>query len=178
MVVAQVYILPCLLGISVISIYKDLEGLIHGKKIPDFKSEGERRIASFLDCNSIRYQYEPGVLVSSPYDKPRIWYPDFYLPEVGIYIEYYGLVGKQNYDRGIKKKKAVYSQMGLDVIPVYPWTFSDDWKGYIMKELEHVTSQRYRNLMTKPYWAQRRYPLHVNVSRMQNAYRPRSRNRY
>jgi len=162
----------------VISINQDLESTIQRKKHPNFKSQGERRIAYFLENNSIRYQYEAGVLVNSSYNKPRIWYPDFYLPEFGSYIEYYGLAGKKNYDRGIKTKEAIYSKMGFDVIPVYPWMFTEKWQGYIMKELERVTSQRYKNLMTKPYWSQRRSSPHLNVSTMQNTYRLGPRNRY
>ena len=61
-----------------------LEGMLSPQKI-HFKSEGERRIAYFLDDNRIRYQYEPGVLVNTAYDKPRIWYPDFHLPEFASY---------------------------------------------------------------------------------------------
>jgi hypothetical protein len=123
---------------------------------PKFKSEGERRIARFLEDNLIKYQYEPGVLVNSYKYKPRIWYTDFYLPEFGTYIEYYGLAGRQNYDRGIKRKEVVYSKMGLDVIPVYPWTFAENWQGYIMEELEQAAIRRYRALMNKPYWSQSR----------------------
>ena len=157
---------------------RDLEGMIEPKGKQNYKSEGERRIAYFLDNNSIRYEYERGVLVNSPYDKPRIWYPDFHLPEFGTYIEYYGLVGDQNYDRGIKTKEAVYSKMDLGVIPVYPWTFADNWQGYIMKELEQVTSQRYRSLMAKPYWSQKRSSQNVNIPTMQDTYKHRSRNQY
>ena len=120
-----------------------------------FKSEGERKIAYFLDDNSIRYQYEPGVLVNTTYDKPRIWYPDFHLPEFASYIEYFGLVGKKSYDEGIKTKLSTYHQMGLEVIPVYPWTFSDDWQKYIMDKLEKTTLNRYNTLKSKKYWSQR-----------------------
>jgi len=130
----------------------NLENIIEGSERPKFKSEGERRIAYFLEDNSIRYQYEPGVLVNSD-DKPRIWYPDFHLPEFATYIEYFGLAGKQDYDKGIKTKETVYSKMGLNVMPVYPWMFAEDWQGYIMKELKNVTVQRYRKLMNKPYWS-------------------------
>lgn len=120
-----------------------------------FKSEGERRIAYFLDDNSIRYQYEPGILVQTSYDKTRIWYPDFYLPEFSSYIEYFGMVGKEGYNDGIKTKLSTYQQMGMDVIPVYPWTFSGDWHRYIMDKLESTTLRRYNNLKTKKYWSQR-----------------------
>ncbi|SRR6056297_549862 len=131
----------------------NLEDRIRGENKPGFKSEGERKIAKFLDKNSIQFQYEPAVMISKEYLKPRIWYPDFYLLEFKSYIEYYGLAGDKNYDRGIKHKQSVYSKTGMDVVSVYPWMFSEDWQGYIMRELERNTIQRYRNLMSKPYWA-------------------------
>jgi hypothetical protein len=129
-----------------------LEHKIREQEHPNLKSEGERRIAYFLGSNSIKYHYESGLLINS-YEKPRIWYPDFYLPEFGAYIEYFGLAGKQNYDEGIKRKETLYSKTGLAVIPVYPWTFTGDWQEYIMEELERITIGRYKNLMAKPYWA-------------------------
>ncbi len=55
--------------------------MIRGNRDNNFKSDGERRIAYFLDTNLIKYQYEPGVLVNAAENKPRIWYPDFHLPE-------------------------------------------------------------------------------------------------
>ena len=91
-----------------------------------FKSEGERKIARFLDDNSIRYQYEPPVLVNGPYDKLRIWYLDFNLPEFATFMEYFGLAGKPGYDEGVKTKLSVYKQMNMDVIPVYPRMFKED----------------------------------------------------
>ena len=74
----------------------NLERKLGGQGRPSFKSEGERRIADFLESNSIKYHYEPGLLINSASQKPRLWYPDYYLPEFGAYIEYYGLVGRQN----------------------------------------------------------------------------------
>jgi len=131
-----------------------LEHKLRDKERPKLRSEGERRIADFLEGNSIRYHYEPALLVNSD-QKPRIWYPDFYLPEFGAYIEYFGLVGIQNYDDGIKRKETLYSKAGLAVIPVYPWAFSENWEEYIMSELRRITIDRYSNLMTKPYWTSR-----------------------
>lgn len=117
-----------------------------------FKSEGERRIAYFLDDNSIRYQYEPGVLVSDPNEKMRLWYLDFGLPEFSAYIEYFGLAGRPDYDEGIKAKLATFQRMEMDVITVYPWTFRDNWQRYIMTGLEKITIRRYDSLKSKKYW--------------------------
>jgi len=136
----------------VVSLSDGLEEIVSPRRV-HFKSEGERKIAYFLDSHDIRYQYETGVLVNTPYRKTRIWYPDFYLPQFASYIEYFGLVGKKNYDEGVKNKLLAYQQMSLDVIPVYPWTFSDDWQKYIMAELEKTTLRRYKTLRSNKYWS-------------------------
>ena len=122
----------------------------------EYRSEGERRIARFLQDNHIRYQYEPAVLVNAPEGKPRIWYPDFHLPEFSAYIEYFGLAGRRSYDAGVKRKLKTYESMGYQVIPIFPWTFAEDWKGYTMSELKRVARGRYENLMSKPYWSSAR----------------------
>jgi len=150
---------------------QNIEGVIGGEKRPVFKSEGERRISYFLDINSIKYHYEPGILVNSVERKPRIWYPDFFLPELKIYIEYYGLAGNQNYNKGIKTKEFVYSKMGIDVIPVYPWMLAKNWKGYIMRELERTSKRRYKNLMAKPYWQNCKSYRNNHITSPRRAYR-------
>ncbi len=149
-----------------------LENKLSNPKHPNLRSEGERRIAYFLENNSIKYHYESGILITSD-QKPRIWSPDSYLPEFSAYIEYFGLVGKQNYDDGIKRKETLYSKAGLAVIPVYPWTFSGNWQEYIMEELESIIIRRYKNLMTKPYWAK-----HQNNTPKHAQYHQRITNHY
>jgi len=128
----------------------DLEKKLGRTRKDIFKSEGERRIAYFLDNYGIRYVYEQGLLVKDR-DKPKIWHPDFFLPEFALYIEYYGMAGNQDYDRGIEHKKSVYDEMGLDVLSVYPWTFCDDWQGYLMDNLYQVSNRRLGDLDRKGY---------------------------
>jgi len=130
---------------------QNLEAVTKRENDRAFKSEGEGQIAHFLEGNSIRYEYEPGVLVNAEGDRPRIWYPDFYLPEFGVYIEYYGMVGEPDYDRGVKVKESVYSRNSMDVIPVYPWMLSKNWKGYIMNKIERSIAERHRAFASKPY---------------------------
>jgi hypothetical protein len=157
---------------------RNLEYKLREQGPPIFKSEGERRIADFLGSNSIKYHYEPGLLINSVSQKPRLWYPDYYLPEFGAYIEYYGLVGRQNYDEGIKRKEIQYSKAGLEVIPVYPWTFDGNWQEYIMNELERITISRYETLKAKPYWSQNKSAAHYHDTPKQPRYHQGPRNRY
>ena len=97
-------------------------------------------------------------------------YPDFYLPEFKTYIEYYGLAGDPDYERGIKKKELSYQKSEMDVISLYPRTFREDWRGYIMQELESNILRRYHNLMAKPYWSKNKPSL--NSQRSEYGYRP------
>ena len=132
---------------------RNLETILENPdQITRFKSKGERKIANFLEENEIKYRYESGVLIYQSEKQPRIWYPDFNLPEFSTYIEYYGMAGDPDYDRGIKAKEAAYAKMGLPVIPVYPHMFSEDWEGYIMKELKCNIENQYKKLMDKPFW--------------------------
>ena len=116
-----------------------------------FKSRGERKLAYFLEENNIKYKHESGVLIYQAEVKPRIWYPGFNLPEFGTSIEYNGMVGNPDYDRGIRVKESTYSKMGLDVILVYPHMSSEDWQGYIITEIKRKIQRQYDTFMSKPF---------------------------
>jgi len=128
-----------------------------------FKSQGEKKIASFLEENGIKYKYESGILIHQADKKQRIWYPDFALPEFSTYIEYYGMVGNPDYDRGIKVKESTYSKMGLDVIPVYPHMFSNNWQGYIVDEIKRKIQRQYDKLSSIPFNAYTTTPLQNSI---------------
>ncbi len=126
----------------------NLEKKVESDRNNRFKSKGERRIAELLDSYGIRYNYEQGVLVEDK-GKPKLWHPDFHLMEYGVHIEYYGLAGNREYDQGIRRKTTVYRKMGLAVIPVFPWTFCDNWQGHIMDSLQGILRRRMQTLSDK-----------------------------
>jgi len=136
----------------------DLEARLGEKRQP-FKSEGERRIADYLESCGIRYEYERGVLVLDR-DKPKIWHPDFYLPEFAVYLEYFGLAGNEEYDSGVRRKIGVYREMSMDVVPVYPWTFCDDWQGYILQNVRSILQRRSQAFFAKKYTKSRPCATH------------------
>ena len=131
---------------------QNLEYKLNDTGIMKFRSKAESKIALFLEDNKIKYNYEQAVIVNDENNKQRIWYPDFYLPEYGVYLEYYGLAGQKEYDIGIKRKESAYRKSDIDVIPIYPWILKDNWKGYVMQELKQTVSRRYKRLKARPYW--------------------------
>ena len=128
-----------------------LENRLQGSATNNFKSRGESKIANFLAYNNIKYRYEQAVFIEAGDQKLRIWYPDFYLPEFGMYIEYYGIVGDPDYDKGIKAKESAYAKMGFDVVPVYPYMFAKNWKKYLINKIEDRVEKQYRKISSIPF---------------------------
>ena len=126
----------------------DLESILRYTPPSAFKSAGEQRIADFLDHHGIRYIYEPPTAVTQ-HGKTRLWYPDFLLPEYGLYIEYYGRTGDPDYDRGILEKTAAYEASGLEVIPVYPHHLAHAWPDYLAREIREITQYRANHASTR-----------------------------
>lgn len=137
----------------------DLENLLNNRESDCFKSNGERKIAKFFDEIQIKYEYEAGTLVRDGHQKQRLWYLDFYLPEFGMYVEYFGILNSPEYDKGIRTKRKVFSKMQMDVIEIYPQMFAENWKGYIINKIGNRVQRQYDKLafMNKNYSRYREY---------------------
>ena len=98
---------------------------LKGEKV---KSLGECLIANYLLRQGIEYQYE------ASYEHPtadvffRQYQPDFYLPDHGIYIEFYGIdrqgntapyVNRQAYHEGMAWKQQLHQRQGTKLVTLY-----------------------------------------------------------
>lgn len=79
------------------------------------QSEGERRIAEWLTVHGIAYRYDAKFRIIGEFQIR----PDFYLPELDVYIEYWGLDTPQ-YKMSMFKKQTLYQQEGKRLMSVYP----------------------------------------------------------
>jgi hypothetical protein len=79
------------------------------------QSEGERQIAEWLTAHNIAYRYDAKFRIIAEFQIR----PDFYLPELDVYIEYWGLDTPQ-YKMSMYKKQTLYQQEGKRLISVYP----------------------------------------------------------
>ncbi len=79
------------------------------------QSEGERKIADWLSTHGIAYRYDERFRILSGHAVR----PDFYLPEIDLYIEYWGM-DTADYKIGMLKKQQLYQQEGKRVISLYP----------------------------------------------------------
>lgn len=79
------------------------------------QSEGERRIAEWLTATGLTYRYDAKYRIIGEFQIR----PDFYLPELDVYIEYWGMDTPQ-YKMSMYKKQMLYQQEGKRLISVYP----------------------------------------------------------
>ena len=82
------------------------------------RSYSEKIIADWFYRNGVKYAYE-----YPAFDRKgsAISRPDFYLPDYGLYIEYWGLVGTgKEYDRTMRWKESQYRINGVRVVSIYP----------------------------------------------------------
>jgi hypothetical protein len=79
------------------------------------QSEGERRLADWLTAHGLAYRYDAKFRIIAEFQIR----PDFYLPELDVYIEYWGLDTPQ-YKMSMYKKQMLYQQEGKRLISVHP----------------------------------------------------------
>ncbi len=79
------------------------------------QSDGERLLADWFTAHHIAYRYDERYRILSGHAIR----PDFYLPELDVYVEYWGM-DTADYKIGMLKKQQVYQQEGKRLISIYP----------------------------------------------------------
>jgi len=79
------------------------------------QSDGERLIADWLAAHNIAYRYDERFRILSGHAIR----PDFYLPELDLYLEYWGM-DTADYKIGMLKKQQLYQQEGKRLISLHP----------------------------------------------------------
>ena len=132
------------------------------------KSYGEMDIANFLYQNGISYEYEKEYEVDTRTADKAQYYPDFYLTDYGIYIEYYGInekgevpgyfvsrTGKspsEEYREGIEWKRNTHRENGTRLIEGFSYERS---RGDLLQALETKLKDAgvmFRPISTEDLW--------------------------
>jgi hypothetical protein len=92
-----------------------LSKTIHTKAGTLVQSDGEKRIVEWLSTHGIAYRYDERYRILSGHAIR----PDFYLPELDVYIEYWGM-DTADYKIGMLKKQQLYQQEGKRLISIHP----------------------------------------------------------
>ncbi|WXG47190.1 MAG: hypothetical protein WED05_11120 [Candidatus Atabeyarchaeum deiterrae] len=108
-----------------VSIYKDM-------------TPAEKEVASFLTKHlGIYWTFEQPVCVGDEKRRPRIWSPDFYLPDLGLYIE---VCGSKEYD--YVYREGIYKDNKIPVIFVHLYKEEGKWQNYLIMQIKEIHGNR------------------------------------
>ena len=102
-------------------------------------TNAEKEVADYLKYLNVYWEHEQPVFVRDDRDRPRVWTPDFYLPELPIYIEVCGAERKESYDY----RKKIYFKNSLDVAFVKTYEPKDRWKHYLKEYISKCSKKRF-----------------------------------
>ena len=111
---------------------------------PAFAHRAERALARVFDQHGIRWDYEPHtfVLARSPDGTVRrAFTPDFYLPDVGLYLEC-TVARRSLTTRKRSKARAARRIYGISVEIVYRSDFEYLARRWSLRELERALADR------------------------------------
>ena len=79
------------------------------------RSQGEMIIDNWLYNNNYLHEYERKVIYNN-----EEYIVDFYIKNLDLYIEYFGITDNEEYDAKSKHKKEIYKKLGLTCLYLYP----------------------------------------------------------
>lgn len=87
------------------------------------KSRGEQFIANWLFYNGVRYEYEKPYTIDTASAQHRQYRPDFYFPDIDVYLEHWALDQKGNpppqfvgYKEGMTWKRQIHADNGTHLL--------------------------------------------------------------
>lgn len=93
-------------------------------------SNQERLIANWLILNGVRFEYEHPYEHRTSSPDRRQYQPDFWLPDINVYIEHFGIdeqgntasfINRSDYHAGIEWKRRTHRQYRTRLIETYSW---------------------------------------------------------
>jgi len=104
-------------------------------------TNAEKEVACFLNNLGIYWSYEHPVFVWDENYRPRVWAPDFYLVQFGVYIE---VCGSNNFDYEYRRR--IFDKNGYKVIFLHLYEEANKWKYHLIMYLEMIMKCRCNKL--------------------------------
>lgn len=100
-------------------------------------TEPEREVAHYLKQAGLHWKFEFPVFVLDEHKRPRLFIPDFYIRELGVFIE---VCGSEKFDYNRRKK--VYEGNGVAVVFLHYYKDPTKWRFFLEKRIAEIEQQR------------------------------------
>ncbi len=114
---------------------------MNDKSIYNQMTKAEKEVAELLKTLGIKWSYEHPVFVWDENKRPRVWAPDFFLVQFGVYLE---VCGSEKFDYNYRRK--IFDNNGYDVIFLHLYKEKYKWIYHLLSYLDRIIRCRYRKL--------------------------------
>jgi hypothetical protein len=102
----------------------------------------EEQVSDYLAELGLSWVYQSPVFVYDDKQRPRVWTPDFYLPELGIYVE---VCGSERFNYTFREK--IYNENGFSVVFIHFYKEKGKWKNYLVRKIKEIEEHRHFEAM-------------------------------
>ena len=107
------------------------------KTIYEGMTNAEKDVAEYLHSINLYWIFEHPIFIQDERERPRVWTPDFYLPELGIYIE---VCGEDRKCYSYREK--VFRKNKVRIIFIHQFKDGDSWKKFLVGEISRIQGFR------------------------------------
>jgi hypothetical protein len=100
-------------------------------------TNAEKEVADYLHKINLYWLFEHPIFVIDEKNRPRVWTPDFYLPELGIYIE---VCGEDRKCYSYREK--IYKKNRIPIIFIHQFKKEKNWKNFLKCEIVRINQLR------------------------------------
>ena len=109
--------------------------------IYDKMTDCEKLVADYLKHLNLNWKFEYPVFLYDERKRPRVWTPDFYLTDLGVYIE---VCGSPEFDYAYRNE--IYNKNNIDVIYLHIFKEENQWQTHFHKRLLELVKDRLHQL--------------------------------
>jgi hypothetical protein len=122
-------------------LFQNIEHLMRAQSVYDDMSEAERMVAAYINQLGFWWTYEQPVYVTAEKDRPRIFCPDFYIADVGVYVEVIGNKYLSDYNR----RQEIYLRNQIPIIFIEVNRYN--WQDELRAEIYNIHQQRWEKIL-------------------------------
>ncbi len=104
-------------------------------------SKAEKEVADYLYELNLWWMFEQPIYVLDEKERPRVWTPDFYLPELGPYIEVCGAERKC-----YSYREKIYRKNRIPIIFIHQFKQELSWKTFLKDKIDEIHQFRWEKI--------------------------------
>lgn len=117
------------------------------QSVYDDMSQAEREVAAYINQLGFWWTYEQPVYVTAEKDRPRIFCPDFYIADVGVYVEVIAYPALRDYERTWE----VYQRNQIPILFIEVNRYN--WRDALREGIYNIHQQRWEKIQRMNGWA-------------------------